>query len=83
MKSRYLLFPLFVSALSFANDNPQNAGLTQFYMRTSSAFNIYTNSPSTTTQAWIKSHFWRIQSSSPYFDSRLSWMPNAWAYLDL
>lgn len=83
MRSFYLLLPLLASTLSIANDNPQNAGSTQFYMRTSSAFNIYTNDPSTSTRVWINSHFWRMQTSSPYFDSRLSWMPNAWAYLDL
>jgi hypothetical protein len=83
MNFRYLLFPLLASTFLLANDNPQNAGITQFYMRTSSAFNIYTNNPSTSAQAWMKGHFWRLQSSSPYFDSRLSWMPNAWAYLDL
>jgi len=27
--------------------------------------------------------FWRLQTTSPYFDSRLSWFPNAWAYNDL
>jgi hypothetical protein len=83
MRFFYLLLPLFASTFSFANDNPQNAGITQFYMRTSSTFNIYTDNPSTAAQAWMRSHFWRLQSSSPYFDSRLSWMPNAWAYLDL
>lgn len=83
MRFFYLLLPLLASTFSFANDNPQNAGITQFYMRTSSTFNVYTNNPSTAAQAWMRSHFWRLQSSSPYFDSRLSWMPNAWAYLDL
>ena len=83
MKSHYLSLPLLASAVLLASDNPQNAGITQFYMRTSSAFDVYTNNPSTSTKTWINNHFWRIQTSSPYFDSRLSWMPNAWAYLDL
>jgi hypothetical protein len=83
MKSQYLLLSLLTPVILFADANPQNAGLTQFFLRTSSAFNTYTDSPSTSTQTWIKSHFWRLQSSSPYFDTRLSWMPNAWAYVDL
>jgi hypothetical protein len=83
MKSQYLLLSLLTPVILFADANPQNAGLTQFFLRTSSDFNTYTDAPSTSTQAWIKSHFWRLQSSSPYFDKRLSWMPNAWAYIDL
>jgi hypothetical protein len=83
MKSRYLLLSLLVPVVLFAGENLQNAGLAQFFLRTSSAFNTYTDSPSVSTQVWMKSHIWRIQSSSPYFDSRLSWMPNTWAYLDL
>jgi Ricin-type beta-trefoil lectin domain-like/Hypothetical glycosyl hydrolase family 15 len=27
--------------------------------------------------------FWRMQTTSPYFDSRLSWYPNVWAYNEL
>lgn len=83
MKSRFFLLPLLVSAQLFASENLPNAGITQFYLRTSSAFDVYTNSPSTSQQSWMKSHFWRLQSSSPYFDKRLAWMPNAWAYVDL
>ena len=42
-------------------ENLQNAGRTQFFMRTSSAFNVYTDSSSTSTQAWIYNHIWRLQ----------------------
>ena len=83
MKSQYLLLSLFSPFLLHAGENLQNAGRTQFFMRTSSAFNVYTDSSSTSTQAWIYNHIWRLQSSSSYFDTKLSWMPNTWAYLDL
>jgi hypothetical protein len=83
MKLRYFFLSLFSPFLLHAGENQQNAGLTQFFLRTSSSFNTYTNNPSTSTETWIYTHIWRLQSSSPYFDTRLSWMPNAWAYLDL
>lgn len=83
MKSRYLLLSLLIPVVLLADENLQNAGLTKFFLRSSSAFNGYTDNPPISTQVWIKSHFWRIQSSSTYWDTRLSWMPNAWAYLDL
>jgi hypothetical protein len=60
-----------------------NEGAVTFAMRTGTWFDPYTDNPSTSTQTWLRSHFWRMQSTSPYFDSRLSWFPNAWVYLDL
>jgi hypothetical protein len=32
---------------------------------------------------WIRSHFWRMTTYSPYFDSRLRWYRDAWVYRDL
>lgn len=83
MKLSSVLLSLIAPVLCFAGANPQNAGNVQMFMRSSSAFNVYTDSPPTTTKNWLNAHFWRFQSSSPYFDSRLSWLPNSWAYVDL
>jgi putative glycosyl hydrolase-like family 15 (GHL15) protein len=47
-----------------------------------SSFDAYTQSPSPTTQDFIRSKFWRMRTYSPYFDTRLSWDSNAWAYQD-
>ncbi len=60
-----------------------NEGDVRFAMRTGSWFDPYTDNPSSGTQTWLRDHFWRMQSTSPYFDSRISWFPNAWVYLDL
>ncbi len=60
-----------------------NEGAVTFAMRTGTWFDQYTDNPSSSTQAWLRDHFWRMQSTSSYFDSRLSWFPNAWVYLDL
>jgi hypothetical protein len=32
---------------------------------------------------WMRRHFWRVITYSPYFDSRLRWYRNAWVYRDL
>jgi hypothetical protein len=32
---------------------------------------------------WIRQHFWRMTTYSPYFDSRLRWYRHAWVYRDL
>ncbi|MEO8663728.1 MAG: putative glycoside hydrolase, partial [Bryobacteraceae bacterium] len=68
---------------AIAGSNNNNAGNVQFYLRTSSAFNTYTDHPSSSMQSWIYTHFWRLQSNSTYFDKKLSWMPNTWDYVDL
>ena len=31
---------------------------------------------------WMRDHYARMKAWSPYFDSRLDWYPNAWAYRD-
>lgn len=60
-----------------------DAGNVRFAMRTDSSFDTYTTSPSSSTKQWLDQHFWRMQTTTPYFDSGLSWFPNAWAYEDL
>jgi len=60
-----------------------NEGAVNFALRSGTWFDKYTNSPSANSQQWLRDHFWRLQTTSPYFDSRLSWYQNAWVYLDL
>jgi hypothetical protein len=48
-----------------------------------SSFDAYTQSPSDAQKTWMRSHYWRMLTYTPYFDSRLSWFPNAWVYKDL
>jgi len=64
------------------SDSP-NAGCVHFLMRTSSAFDIYEKDPNTAQQEWFQTHFWEMQLSSPYFDSRLKWYSRAVSYYDL
>ena len=79
------LFPLMSTRIARAAcvTNTPNPGCVHFLMRTSSAFDQYISAPNSTQQQWFQTHFWEMQVSSPYFDSRLSWFPRAVTYFDL
>jgi hypothetical protein len=59
-----------------------DAGVVQFAKSAESSFDAFTSAPSLDQQAWMRSHYARMRAYAPYFDSRLSWFPNAWAYQD-
>jgi hypothetical protein len=83
VRVRNFLFAFILPTIAFAASDPTQAGRVQFALRSSSDFNIYTDKPTPANMAWIPTNFWRLQSSSPYWDSKLSWMPNTWAYINL
>ena len=58
-----------------------NPGCAHLALRTSSSFDVYTNHPGT-YGPWLNEHLWRMQTSTPYFNRKLSWFRNAWAYID-
>jgi hypothetical protein len=62
---------------------PQPAGRVLFARAADSSFDTYTYAPSSTQQQWMRDHFWRMRTYAPYFDSRLTWYPAAWAYKDV
>ena len=74
-------------ALSFglrAADIPQSSpGTARFVVRTDPSWDKYTKSPSPNTQEWFRSKIWRMEVYTTYWDSRLSWYPNAWVYINL
>jgi hypothetical protein len=47
------------------------------------AFAPFLDSASRARQAWMRRTYVRMRAYAPYFDSHLSWYPNAWAYKDL
>jgi len=57
-------------------------GRVLFYNGADSDFDVYTKSPTPEVQAWMREKYVRMQTYSPYFDSRLSWYPNALEYKD-
>jgi putative glycosyl hydrolase-like family 15 (GHL15) protein/Big-like domain-containing protein len=58
------------------------AGDVRFSELTSSSMTSYTNSPTTSQQQWMRDHWQRAVVFSSYWDTRLSWFPNGWAYID-
>jgi len=58
------------------------AGQVRFYNVADSDFDIYSKEPDDGAKAWMRANYFRMQTYSPYFDSRLAWFPDAWAYKD-
>jgi uncharacterized protein (TIGR03437 family) len=46
------------------------------------SFNTFTLAPDLGQQQWFRNHFAAMVVYPPYFDSRLSWFPNVYAYSD-
>jgi hypothetical protein len=59
----------------------QAGGEVRFVRVADSRFDRYTNDSS--HARWFRTHFWRMVTFAPYFDSRLPWFRDAWAYSDL
>jgi hypothetical protein len=81
MRSAFVIALLVGGSLSVARAT--SLGKAQVAKFAPSSFNVYLNSPNQTQKKWIDDHYARMCVFPPYFDSRLSWFPNAWAYKDL
>ena len=57
-------------------------GRINFTKAAESDFDSYTPAPSSARTQWMRDHYWRMRAYSPYFDSRTTWYPGAWAYRD-
>jgi hypothetical protein len=57
-------------------------GTVRFVKRGDPSFDAYTNTLTSTTQQFMRDHFWRFKTFSPYFDSRLPLYPDTWFYFD-
>jgi F5/8 type C domain/Hypothetical glycosyl hydrolase family 15 len=58
-------------------------GAVHFAKAAESDFDVFTSAPTDAQKTWMRAHYDRMRAYSPYFDSRLSWFSNAWAYQDL
>jgi len=59
-----------------------SAGTVHFTRGADSSFDQFTSNPSSSEQEWLRTHMWRMDVFSPYFDSRTGWYPNGWVYDD-
>ncbi|MDX1645742.1 MAG: putative glycoside hydrolase [Longimicrobiales bacterium] len=71
-----------VTAASDDDGVTQSGRTVNFFVRASSGFDEWTSSPTLEEQEWMREHYFRMLTYSPYFDSRLSWYPTAWVYKD-
>jgi hypothetical protein len=54
----------------------------KFFVSARSDFDRWTRAPGPARQQWMREHYDRMLTYSPYFDSRLQWYPQAWLYKD-
>lgn len=60
----------------------QDAGKVNFFNNADRHFDRYSKQPSTERQQWMNTHYDRMLTYTPYFDTRLDWYPNALVYRD-
>ncbi|NNF40471.1 MAG: hypothetical protein HKN64_03765, partial [Woeseiaceae bacterium] len=72
-----LLLPVSVMAEERASE-----GVVRFFVDAKSSFDPWTRRPDKKQQAWMRKHYFRMQTYSSYFDKRLAWYPQAWVYKD-
>lgn len=58
------------------------AGTVHFVRSADSSFDGYSSTSSPSTQAWIRTHMWRMMVWSPFFDEKTSWYTQGWLYDD-
>ena len=69
--------------VSLAAAQSAGAGHVNFVPNAQSNFDPYTSAPDLSLQQWMQSHYAAMVVYPPYFNTRTSWFPNAYAYLDL
>jgi len=69
--------------LAAAPPPADSAGEVRFFRVAKSTFDVYTRDPGWALRRWMRRHYSRMLTYSPYFDSRLRWFPRAWVYKDL
>src|SRR5665213_3219875 len=83
-KTFYLLLTAVVGATGLSAScltSESGAGCIHYAQRTDSGYDQYINGP-VSTQEWLASRFFRMETTPGFFDTNLSWFSGAWAYLD-
>lgn len=75
-----LLGSLLTQAVFAQTSGPE--GKVKFFVVANSSFDQWTSNPTPSQQQFMREHYHRMLTYSPYFDSRLSWYPNGWEYED-
>lgn len=75
-----LFLCVFCAEISAQEFGPE--GRVSIFVDANSAFDVWTQNPTDAQKQFMRDHYARMQTYSPYFDGRLSWYPNAWEYED-
>lgn len=75
-----IAYVLLAAAASSASSTAGSPGEVRFVKGAESGFDTFTRRPTAAQRSFMRSHYWRLRTYSPYFDSRLRWAPAAWAY---
>jgi hypothetical protein len=75
------LMTMLLALAPSARANPA-AGQVRFMKGAEASFDSHLLNPTPTAKNWMSDHYWRMRAYAPFFDSRLSWYPKAWAYKD-
>lgn len=74
---------LAVSPANAADPASTSPGNVRFAKAAQSDFDVYTSDPTQQQKDFMNSHYWRMRTYEPYFDSRTSWFSRAWAHQNL
>jgi hypothetical protein len=58
------------------------AGTVNFFVDARTDFTAWLDQPTESEKQFMRDNYYRMQTYAPYFDTRLSWYPNAWEYKD-
>ena len=89
--SKFVSWTTISLLISLVNSSPSSAanldrtspGMSRFVVRTDRSWDQYTAQADRSMQLWFETHVWRMMVYAPYWNSRLSWYPNAWVYINL
>lgn len=76
----FLLGGIFSTTATAQTAEPE--GRVNLFVVADSEFDEWTDDPTEEQKQFMREHYHRMLTYSPYFDSRLSWYPNAWEYKD-
>jgi hypothetical protein len=77
-----LMMLVAVPAAACGADSTISPGTVRFAKGAESSFDAYTQNPSAAQKTFMTSHYWRMRTYAPYFNSRLGWFADAWVYAD-
>ncbi len=80
--SLFLSLSVFCSSIYAQGIDQQDAGKVNFFNNADRHFDSYSKQPDTERKQWMNTHYDRMLTYAPYFDTRLDWYSNALVYRD-